>query len=64
MKKIRLTERELINLIKKTIIKEEEVEVMGVESTNYDEQFKTLNAKLDKIVSFVEYEQKNKMRHW
>jgi len=63
MKKIRLTERELINLIKKTIIKEQE-EVVGVEPTNYDEQFAKINEKLDKIVGFVEYEQKNKMRHW
>tara|TARA_R110000744_G_scaffold7582_6_gene26307 strand:+ start:750 stop:941 length:192 start_codon:yes stop_codon:yes gene_type:complete len=63
MKKIRLTERELINIIKKTIIKEEE-EVIGASSKNYDEQFAEINEKLDKIVGFVEYEESIKMRHW
>tara|TARA_R110000851_G_scaffold106232_1_gene225188 strand:- start:250 stop:441 length:192 start_codon:yes stop_codon:yes gene_type:complete len=63
MKKIRLSETELINLIKKTIIKEQE-EVIDVDSKNYDEQFAEINEKLDKIVGFVEYEQSIKMRHF
>ena len=63
MKKIRLSETELINLIKKTIIKEQE-EVIDVDSKNYDEQFAEINEKLDKIVGFVEYEESIKMRHW
>ena len=58
MKKIRLTESELINLIKKVVIKEQdeggEDRDYLVGADKYDEKFQEIYEHMDEILDFVE----------
>ena len=58
MKKIRLTESELINLIEKVVIKEQdeggESRDYPVGADKYDEKFQEIYEHMDEILDFVE----------